>query len=76
MKIQDLVRLFWDVADNSCSTLSEKEVIVRTLSYGTFSEIKELRATYDKKTLQEVFLQLKPEALKERRRAYFSLILS
>ncbi|MBP6881857.1 MAG: hypothetical protein KBC35_04495 [Candidatus Pacebacteria bacterium] len=76
MKIQDLTRLFWDVADNSRSTLSEKEVIARTMSHGTFAEIKELLATHDKENLQAVFLTLKPEALSKRRCAYFSLILS
>lgn len=76
MKMHDLTRLFWDVDSNSLALLTEKKVIARILSHGTFAEIKELRATHNLALIQEVFLDLKPGALSARRRSYFSLIFS
>ncbi len=76
MNIQQLTRLFWDVDTSASSFANKKTIIIRTLSHGTFGEIQSLFATYDSKAIQNVFNDMKPDALSKRRRAYFTLIFS
>lgn len=76
MKIPDLKRLFWDIDEDGVSSLEEKTVISRTLSHGTLAQIRALFSSYGKDAVRTVFTDMKPTALSERRRDYFTLILS
>lgn len=76
MKIQDFKQLFWDVDASDLASLEERVVISRTLSHGTFAQIRDLFALYGRDAIQTVFTTLKHGALSERRRDYFALILS
>lgn len=76
METQNLKQLFWDIAEQDLSSLDKKAIISRTLSHGTFAQIREIFSVYGRDAITEVFLTLKPGALSERRRAYFTLILS
>lgn len=76
MNIQTFKQLFWDVNESDLPFLEEKTVIARTLSHGTFAQIQELFSSYDRSLIQAIFMSLKKGALSERRRDYFSLILS
>lgn len=76
MNTQNLKQLFWDVDEKSLPLLEENRIITRTLSHGTLAQIQELFSSYTKDAIQTVFLSLKQGALSERRRDYFTLILS
>lgn len=76
MEIQQLKRLFWDIDEKKLSSLEERVVVLRTLSHGTLAQIQALFASYDQKVIREVFHAMKKGALSERRRDYFTLILS
>lgn len=76
MNIQTFKQLFWDVHESNFPLLEDKMVISRTLSHGTFAQIRELFSTYSKEAILAVFMTLKKGALSERRRDYFALILS
>lgn len=76
MEMQNLKQLFWDIDEQSLSSLEEQVIISRVLSHGTFAQIQELFFAYGKEAVQAVFVTLKSGALSPRRRSYFSLILS
>jgi hypothetical protein len=76
METQNLQQLFWEVDEKDLASLSEKVIISRVLSHGTFAQIGEIFSVYDKNTISEVFRGLRQGAITERRQAYFKLILS
>jgi hypothetical protein len=76
MKTQDLKQLFWDVDEAVLSSLGDETVISRALSHGSFDQIQDLFSTYGKEVIRVVFVHLKPGALSDRRRDYFTLLLS
>lgn len=76
METHSLKQLFWDVDEKNLSSLAAKTIISRTLSHGTFSQIRELFLAYSKDAIVGVFGTLKKDALSSRRRDYFKLILS
>lgn len=76
MEMQNLKQLFWDIDEQSLSSLEEQVIISRVLSHGTFAQIQELFSVYGKEAVQAVFVTLKEGALSPRRRSYFTLILS
>lgn len=76
METQNLKQLFWDVDEENLHSLSEKAIISRVLSHGTFAQVSEIFSVYGKNTITEVFRALKQGALSERRQDYFKLILS
>ncbi len=76
MNIQHLKQLFWDIEEKDLALLTEKTIITRVLSHGTFAQIRELFSVYSKDAITRIFLMLKQGALSQRRRDYFTLILS
>jgi hypothetical protein len=75
MNTQDLKQLFWDTDEKDLPSIGKNTIIARTLTYGTYAQIKALSA-YGKEAIRAVFLSLKQGALSDRRRDYFSIILS
>ena len=76
METDTLKKLFWDVNEKSLHTLSEKSIIIRTLSIGTLSDIQSIFSLYGKEKIINIFQTIKKGTLSERRYKYFKCILS
>ena len=75
MDISTLKKLFWDIDESALPSLSKETIISRTLSHGTFLQIKDLFSLYTAQVIRAVFVQMKKDSLTDRRRAFFALIL-
>ncbi len=76
MKEENLKQIFWDVDDSKLNTLSDENIIKRSISFGTLNILKDMFADYTRSDIRNIFLNMNPKTTTERRYNYFRDLLS